>query len=126
MDGFWLTLSKLPLLDNITKRVLISNVGKTFDVLGWFSPYTIKMKIVFQQLWEMKMNWDDPVPQTVQDSWLHWRSELDLLSVKHIPQCYLDKATRVSSPELHGFSDASEHAYAAVVYLHMVCTDGGV
>ena len=84
------------------------------------------MRIVFQQLWEMKVDWDDPVPEKVGDSWQCWRSELDLLSAKHIPWCYFDKTTYISSVELHGFSDASEHAYASVVYLCMVCIDSGV
>ena len=126
MDHFRLNIAKLPPLDNITKRVLISDVAKTFDVLGWFSPCTVKMKILFQQLWEMKVGWDDPVPETVRDSWLRWRSELDLLSARQIPRCYFDKTTHISSLELHGFSDASEQAYAAVVYLRMVCTNGDV
>ena len=126
MDHFRLTIAKLPHLDNVTKRVLISDVGKTFDVLGWFSPCMIKMKILFQQLWEMKVDWDDTVPDAIREAWLRWRSELNLLSTKYIPRCYFEKTSRVSTFELHGFSDASEQAYAAVVYLRMVCTDGDV
>ena len=126
MDHFRLTIAKLPPLDNVTKRVLISDVGKTFDVLGWFSPCMIKMKILFQQLWEMKVDWDDTVPDAIREAWLRWRSELNLLSTKYIPRCYFEKTSRVSTFELHGFSDASEQAYAAVVYLRMVCTDGDV
>ena len=57
MDHFHLTIAKLPTLDNVTKRVLISDVCKTFDVLGWFSPCMIKMKLLFQQLWELKLDW---------------------------------------------------------------------
>ena len=48
MDHFRLTIVKLPPLDNVTKRVLMSDVGKTFDVLGWFSPCMIKIKILLQ------------------------------------------------------------------------------
>ena len=48
------------------------------------------------------------------------------MSAKRIPRWYFNKTTYVSLLELHGFSDASEQAYAAVVYLRMVCTDGGV
>ena len=70
MDHFHLAIAKLPPLDNVTKRVLISNVGKTFDVLGWFSPCMIKMKILFQQLWEMKVDWDDTVPDTIREALL--------------------------------------------------------
>ena len=43
---------------------------QTFDVLGWFSPSTIKAKILMQQLWELKMEWDDPVPEEIHDAWL--------------------------------------------------------
>lgn len=70
MDHFRLTIAELPPLNNVTKRVLVSDVAKTFDVLGWFSPCTIKMKILFQQLWELKVAWDDPVPESIQEAWM--------------------------------------------------------
>ena len=92
--------------------------------LSWFSPYTIKMKILFQQLWEIKVNWDDQVPESVRESWLKWQPEFGLLSTKYVSRCYHDKKKFIASTELHGFSDASEQAYSAVVYLRVECTDG--
>ena len=50
LDHFRLTLSVLPSYDTMTKTVFISDVSRVFDVFGWFSPCTIKMKILFQQL----------------------------------------------------------------------------
>ena len=116
-DQFQLTISKLPDLNGITKQQLVSDIAKTFDVLGWFSPTLIKAKILLQRVWEHRIDWDDKVPLPIHNDWLQWRTELHLLSEKSIPRSYFDKCTRVTSFELHGFSDASENAYAAVVYL---------
>ena len=82
LDHFHLKIAKLPPVDNVTKRFMVPDVARTFDVLGWYSPCTIVTKILFQQLWEMKVDWDEVVPEPVRDSWC---PELDLLSTKHIP-----------------------------------------
>ena len=123
-DCFRLTVAELPPPVNVTKRFLVSDVAKTFDILGWFSPSIILVKILLQRLWELKVDWDDVVPQSVREIWLQWRKELTLLSTKHIPRYYFRKDSHIVSRELHGFSDASELAYAAVVYLRMVNFDG--
>ena len=125
-DHFRLTVSQLPPLENITKRALVSDIAKTFDVLGWFSPTIIKAKILLQQTWEQKIDWDDQVPPAIFDSWIRWRSELDSLSTKHIPRCYYRKDSHLVSIELHGFCDASENAYVGVIYFRMVDSTGNV
>ena len=126
LDHFRLTIADLPPLTNVTKRLLVSDISKTFDVLGWFSPAIIKVKILLQRLWELKVDWDDPVPQLIKDVWLQWRSELQLLSEKHISRCYFPKGVVIESVQLHGFSDASEDAYASVIYLRLTDSDGNV
>ena len=126
LDHFCLTVAKPPSSRPITKHILASDFAKTFDVLGWCSPSIIKIKIILQQLWELKINWDDPVPDSVHNIWSRWRSELNLLSTKYIPRCYFSKEAHIISMELHGFCDASEQAYTAVIYLHMMDLDGGI
>ena len=69
LDHFCLTVAKLPPNRPITKRRLASDVAKTFDVLRWFSPSIIKIKILLQQLCELKVCWDDLVPDSVLDIW---------------------------------------------------------
>lgn len=83
-DCFRFTVSKLPSAKIMTKRLLISDIAKLFDILGWFSPVIVSMKILLQQLWELKLGWDDPVPQEIHDMWSQWRSELRLISERHI------------------------------------------
>ena len=50
-DHFRVNVTALPPVDCMTKRSLTSDVAKTFDVLGWFSPTIIKAKILLQMLW---------------------------------------------------------------------------
>ena len=126
MDHFRLTVAKLPPLEHVSKRFLVSDVAKTFDILGWFSPAMVKVKILLQQLWELKVDWDDTVPPQIRDSWLQWRAELHLLSHKLIPRYYFSKMVDVASLQLHGFCDASEQAYGGVIYLRMTDSDGNV
>ena len=48
-DYFKLSLPSPTTLETLTKRSLVSDVAKTFDALGWFSPSTIKARILLQQ-----------------------------------------------------------------------------
>ena len=120
LDSFRLTVAEMPHFAVHTKRALVSDVAKTFDALGWFGPTVIVVKILLQRLWEAGVGWDDPVPEDICDSWKKWRLELPVLSDKLIPRCYFPKDAHVVSLQLHGFCDASEHAYAAVVYARLV------
>ena len=124
LDHFRLTISAISPPGQVTKRLLISDVSKIFDVFGWLSPCTVKMKIQFQRLWELKLCWDEPVPEEVHELWSRWRIELPLLSNIQIPRCFFKKDSQVSTRELHGFSDASEKAYSAVVYLRIQHDNG--
>ena len=63
-----------------TKQTLVSDIAQTFDVLSWLSPSTILMKILFQQLWELKLDWDDEVPQALHDKHQFWREQLLLFT----------------------------------------------
>ena len=121
-DCFKLSTPSHAPLKTLTKRGLVSDIAKTFDALGFFSPSIVAAKILMQRLWESKVDWDDPVPGDISDAWLQWRSELPKLAQVDIPRCYYDKLSSIRSIELHGFSDASELAYAAAAYLRITDT----
>ena len=78
------------------------------------------MKIILQRLWELRLDWDDVVPEHIRQAWDRWRSELLGLSTCAIPRCYFPREKTIVSMQIHGFSDASENAYAGVVYLRLV------
>ena len=56
------------------------------------------------------------MPEPHLSNHLTWREELLVLTELHIPRCYYTSIHR-KRVELHGFCDASEVAYSAVVYL---------
>lgn len=128
MDHFRLSVSELPPVADLTKRTLVSDVAKIYmyDILGWYSPTIITMKILLQKTWEAGISWDDIVSNEIHDRWFTWRTELTCLTTKYIPRCYFPKDGRIMCKQLHGFSDASESAYAAVVYFRSMDTDGKV
>ena len=100
--------------------MLVSGIAKTFDVLGWFSHTVVKVKILLQWVWELKVDWDSPIPQHIFDTWMQWRFELLILSDTQITRCYPPKGTRIMSLQFHSFCDASENTYGGVIYLLMV------
>jgi hypothetical protein len=116
-DEFHLTIAESSPNTTVTKRVIVSDMAKVFDVLGWFSPVIVKMKILLQRLWEIKLDWDDPIPDDVRQVWSQWRNELPLLTTMHVPRCYFSSKDATVSTQLHGVSDASEDAYGGVVFL---------
>ena len=58
-----------------TKRGLISDVAKTFDVLGWISPTILCMKILYQKLWVLKLGWDEEIPPELATQHAKWREQ---------------------------------------------------
>ena len=126
LDHFKLSVTDQPPPENITKRKLVLDIAKIYDVLGWFAPSTIKSKILLQRVWESKVEWDNPVPPPIKEEWMLWQSQLKYLRQVHIPRCYFPKQTQIVSFQIHRFSDASESTYAGVVYFQMTDRDGAV
>ncbi len=54
------------------------------------------------------------------------RSMTPGLPTRYIPRCYSPKDVKIVTIQRHGFSDASEDAYAGVLYLRMVDSTGEV
>ena len=100
-----------------TKRGIISDVSKTFDVLGWISPAVLPMKILYQHLWEKGQEWDGTAPLDVIEQHAKWREALPCLSKRRLPRPYSTPHQPILQQQLHGFADASGKAYGAVVYL---------
>ncbi|XP_066589587.1 uncharacterized protein [Prorops nasuta] len=100
----------------ITKRVVLSRIASIFDPLGWISPIIIKAKMFIQQLWKDRSEWDEELSNELSHWWREFCKDLSGASVLKIPR-WVNTTKSGCIWELHGFADASNVAYAAVVYL---------
>lgn len=114
--GFRINVDTIP-NEKLTKRQLLSQASRMFDPIGWLEPVTITPKLMMQQLWLLKLEWDDPIPESMNREWTAYRTNLNRLAQLKIHRWTGFTANK--SYQLHGFSDASARAYAAVVYLRV-------
>ncbi|XP_060836320.1 uncharacterized protein LOC132918983 [Rhopalosiphum padi] len=99
-----------------TKRILLSDLNRIFDPLGFLTPVLIKGKIFLQQLWQIKIDWDQPIPEHIKEKWLRFYKQFEELRSLSIPRkCKPFKSDY--NVEVHGFCDASEEAYGACIYV---------
>ncbi|XP_071577544.1 uncharacterized protein [Temnothorax nylanderi] len=108
-----------------SKRSILSTIAKFYDPLGWVTPVTITAKIFMQSLWRETLNWDDVISAPLLTRWKEIHSRLSHLNRLQIPR-WTGLGTDTSHAEVHGFADASNAAYAAVVYLRIISSDGQV
>ncbi|XP_049866249.1 uncharacterized protein LOC126366948 [Pectinophora gossypiella] len=114
-DEFRCTVKLPPVGDTVTKRRVISDIARLFDPLGWMAPVITTAKVFIQRLWLSGIEWDSELPAPLLKDWLVFRSDLGKLAEVRIPR-WINANKEDKSLELHGFADASNVAYAAVVY----------
>ena len=100
-----------------TKRSFLQKVAAIFDPMGLIAPVLTSAKILFQKLWEQQLEWDDPIPSTLQERWKAWKTDAKQLSKIERRRCLVDKEKNITKQTIVGFGDASENAYGTSVYL---------
>ena len=98
-----------------TKRNVLSAIASLFDPLQFLAPFTVRAKVLMQEIWMAGVDWDDKLPENLKVKWKKWVSELPQLSNVAVPRCL--RRAYPDSIELHLFSDASNEAFASVAYL---------
>ena len=87
----------------------MSEIARLFDPLHLLAPFTVRAKILMQDLWAGGCDWDEIINEELSIRWGKWLSEIPDLSTLGFPRCLrLPDPTDV---QLHVFSDASKHAY---------------
>lgn len=114
-DNIQYSIRRFPYQSDITKRAILSVISQIFDPLGLLGPIVVNAKIMLQSLWQDRLSWDEKISDETSEKWLKFCKDIQHLNSVKIPRHVLSVTRLVI--ELHGFSDSSERAYGACIYL---------
>lgn len=100
-----------------SKRGVLSAIARLYDPIGALGPTILWAKCFMQELWQNKLEWDEPLPISLLSTWKQFISELSSINQIALSR-YID-LQNCSDIQLLGFSDASLRGYAATAYLRI-------
>ncbi|XP_055922514.1 uncharacterized protein LOC129953385 [Eupeodes corollae] len=107
-----------------TKRSILSLSSSLFDPMGLLSPIIIRAKILLQQLWIEKFDWDENISPNLETEWRQFMTDLNSIQNLPIPRyVFLENNIRF---QIHGFADASMKGYGCCIYLRSIDNSGSV
>ena len=77
-----------------TRRGCLSTLSSIFDPLGMIGPVLLPAKRVLQKTWQLKLLWDEKLPEDLLKDWNKWKENLTLLNHVTIPRCFFLVAVR--------------------------------
>ena len=91
-----------------TKLNFLRKIATLFDPIGLLAPYTVRAKLLLQEMWTAGLEWDEELGDTLINTARAWFEELTVLTQLKIPRCLLERGKAVDTVTLHTFVDASE------------------
>ena len=67
IDNIYLAQKSISTENNMTKRAILQETAKIYDPLGFLCPLTIRAKILLQDIWKQKFDWDTPLLTDVEE-----------------------------------------------------------
>ena len=111
-----------------TKRVILSLLARIYDLLGLLTSFTVLAKCLFQEMWALKLEWDDVLPDDAAELFCIWMEGCRKLQKVKVGRCFTALSetdwSSLTDLELHVFADASPKAYGSCVYLRIKQPDG--
>ncbi|XP_011860374.1 PREDICTED: uncharacterized protein LOC105557673 [Vollenhovia emeryi] len=102
-----------------TKREVLSTVSRLFDPLGLIGPIIIRAKLIIQEAWMSRLDWDEPLTDGLLKAWNAYAEDLRGIGAIRVPRRIIRgfDTTRFC---LHALCDASLRAYGACIYLQVI------
>ncbi|KOB74259.1 putative Gag protein [Operophtera brumata] len=99
-----------------TKREVLRTLARVYDPCGFVCPLILPIKLLFQNICKEKIKWDITLPQNLLRSLGTILKDLKAVTETELPRYVgIDLSDTNATHELHCFTDASKHAYAAAV-----------
>ncbi|XP_062533726.1 uncharacterized protein LOC134202744 [Armigeres subalbatus] len=105
----------------LTKRKIFSIIASLFDPLGFVGAVLTRAKLIMQLSWQLlddngqKLSWNSSMPYKIEADFRKFYQQIPLLNELRIERLVIIPQAR--HIQLHIFSDASERAFGACVYV---------
>ncbi|KAH7695391.1 Pao retrotransposon peptidase family protein [Aphelenchoides avenae] len=102
--------------NRLTKRTMLRFVAQIFDPMGLVQALTLLAKLVIQEVWKAEYDWDDKVSE---EHALLWKEAIKDFhnTIIRIPRRIA--TGKITSVEVHVFTDGSSQAYGFTAYLRI-------
>ena len=105
---------------HLTRRMVLSQVAKLFDPLGFLVPFLLKAKLLMRKSFDnstgCSSKWDEQLSEEQYQEWRKFFKELLSVENTNFPRCLRPKDV-IGEPMLIVFSDGSKEAFGACAYI---------
>ena len=98
----------------LNKRAMLKVLASIFDPLGLVSPITLLGKDMYRRACDLKLPWDQQLPDPLAKSWTKWLESLPRLF--EVSRSIPTNMGLLHSVTLHVFADASAKGVSAALY----------
>ncbi|CAI6354820.1 unnamed protein product [Macrosiphum euphorbiae] len=85
-DTFTIKAEPMKVISHLTKIELLSEIARNFDPCGWLAPLVAVAKLIMQQLWQERLEWDDQILQNLFKAWKIHRTSFKFLNTFEVPR----------------------------------------
>ena len=71
-----------------TKRGMLAFISSLLDPFGTLTPFTLEPKLLIQELWRQKLEWDEIIPRDILQRWNKWKVSFNQIQSINIPRWY--------------------------------------
>ena len=107
-----------------TKRGMLAFISSLFDPIDMLTPLTLEPKLLIQELWQQKVEWDEIIPRDILQRWNKWKVSFNEIQSVNILRWYGFHQQLCNVTELYLFCDASSLAYDAIAYFRVIVHNG--